>query len=89
MENVEKELLKLPTLDVIYPLLEKEARSKNLQIFVFEYEELKEHFTPKYEKVALVTISKNKDTAIWNMKNFRHSYLIRIQDTDAEALNKV
>jgi hypothetical protein len=89
MENINQELAKLPTLDAIYPLLDKEARSKNLQIFIFDYEELKEHFTPKYEEVAVVTISKNKDTALWNIKNFRHSYLIRLSNTDAEALNKV
>lgn len=64
MEDIEEELSKLPTLDAIYPLLDKESKIKNLELFVFEYEELKRYFTPRFKEVALVTLAKSKENAI-------------------------
>jgi hypothetical protein len=83
MEELKKsidDIKDLPTLDEIYPLLDLEAKAKNLQIFIFEQEELKEYFTPKFKEVAVAVISKNKDGAIWNIKNYRHSYFFRLAD---------
>lgn len=79
----------LPTLDIIYPILDKMARSKNLQIFIFEYEELKQHFNPRFNNIGLLVVSSNKDNAIWNMKNYRHSYFFRSADEVETPLNKV
>lgn len=77
----------LPSLDDLYPLLDKEAKSKNLQIFIFDKEDLKEFFIPRFNNIAVVTIAKNKDNAIWNIKNYRHSYLIQVPDE--KSSNKV
>ena len=79
----------LPTLDIIYPILDKIAKAKNLQIFIFEYEELKKYFNPRFENIGLAVISKYKDNAIWNMKNYRHSYFFRSADEVETPLNKV
>lgn len=83
------DISQLPTLDVIYPILDREARIKNLQIFIFEYEELKEYFTPRFKEIGLLVVSSNKDNAIWNMKNYRHSYFFRSADEVETPLNKV
>ena len=83
------DISQLPTLDVIYPILDKVAKAKNLQIFIFEYEELKKYFNPRFENIGLAVISKYKDNAIWNMKNYRHSYFFRSEDEVETPLNKV
>lgn len=77
----------LPSLDELYPLLDKEAKSKGLQIFIFDKEDLKEFFIPRFNNIAVVTIAKNQDNAKWNIKNYKHSYLIQVPDE--ESSNKV
>ena len=77
MENFKDELDKLPTRSSFLPLLEMEAKSKNLKIFIFEKEDLEKHFTLKYPDIEAIVVSKNEDTALWNLKNFKHSYLVK------------
>ena len=76
---MESELMKLPMIDEILPLADNEASRKGLNVFVFEEEDLKGMFTVKYKDLAVVTISKDIDGAVWNLKNFRHSYLVRVK----------
>jgi len=77
------DISKLPTLDLIYPILDKIAQAKNLKIFIFDYEDLKKYFNPRFKEVGLAVISRTEDGAIWNMKNYRHSYFFRSSDITA------
>jgi len=79
------DIRKLPTLDVIYPILDKIAQDKKLKIFIFDHERLKEYFTPKFKEVGMAVISKTEDGAIWNMKNYRHSYFFRSSDITVDT----
>jgi len=81
MESLSSEFKKLPTLEEIYPILEKQAKQKKLEVFLFEYEDLEKYYTPKMKNLAVLTISKNQKGAIWNLQNRRHSYLIRVTDS--------
>jgi hypothetical protein len=69
----------MESLDVILELANKEASGKDLKVFVFKEEELKKYFTVKYKEIAVVTIARNLDSAIWNLKNYKHSYLAKIK----------
>jgi hypothetical protein len=62
----------------ILPLLEIEAKSKNLQVFTFTNEDLKQYYTPKNEKIGIVLLAKNKDNALFNLKNLRKCYAVKI-----------
>lgn len=76
-EDVNEEIKHLPILDEILQPLQIEAERKKLNIYIFDNEDLKQYFTPKYKDVGVVTISKDGDGAIWNLQRFRHSFLFR------------
>ena len=61
----------------MYALNQKEKR-KNLDMFIFEKEELKSYFPELNpdEDFALVTLARNRDNAIYNVKNLRKTYII-------------
>jgi len=63
--------------DEILPILIAEANSKKLEVFLYDGEELKEFYTPKYEDLVIAVISKNKDCANWNLQNKRHCYIMK------------
>ena len=89
MENLSKEFAKLPTLEEIYPILERQAKQKKLEVFLFEHEDLEKYYTPKMKDLAVLTISSNQEGAIWNLQNRRHSYLIRTNDdSSVEVLDQ-
>lgn len=66
------------TNDELMFALNQEAERKNLDIFIFEKEELKSYFPDLNpdEDFALVTLARNRDNAIYNMKNLRKTYII-------------
>lgn len=80
-ENVQKELMeeinKLPYLKELLPIVEIEAARNGLQIFIFNKEDLKDDFEFKFDNLVVVTISKDPHSALWNVKNHRHSYLAK------------
>jgi transposase len=66
------------TNDELMFALNQEAERKNLDMFIFEKEELKSYFPDlnPNEDFALVTLARNRDNAIYNMKNLRKTYII-------------
>lgn len=81
VEEIVDNDLKLPDLNDVLPLAKLEADSKGLQVFVFEKQDLEKYFTVKIDTIGVVTISKNIDSALWNLQNFRHSYLVKIPES--------
>lgn len=88
--ELDEALERLPTLDDLLPLLKAEE-AKGLKIFIFKNEELKEYFDPKNKNVNVVTVAKTEDSAIWNLKNYKHSYLFKTVEEpeieEAEIIN--
>ena len=76
-EEMLNEMLNLPELKEVLVLAEKDAASKGLKVFIFRKEDLEKYFAVRSEKFVVVTVSRNMDTAVWNMRNFRHSYLAK------------
>ena len=66
------------TNDELMFALNQEAERKNLDMFIFEKEELKSYFPDLNpdEDFALVTLARTRDNAIYNMKNLRKTYII-------------
>ena len=63
--------------DELMQRLSEEADKKNLDMFIFEKDELKNYFEVRQNKdFALVTLAKNRECALWNIKNLRHTYII-------------
>lgn len=63
----------------LLPLLELEAKSKNLNVYVFSNEDVKEFFELKSEKLAIALLAKGEDNAKINVRNLRRCYLIRYE----------
>lgn len=82
MENLNKEIEKLPKIDQILPLIQEEAKSKGLQVFLFENKDLEKYFAVKYKDIGVITVSKDIDGATWNLQNFRHSYLVNLSTSE-------
>lgn len=65
-------------LEDLMPLLQREAINKGLKIFIFENSEIKEFFNSKRDDVGVILLAKNKDNALFNLKNLRKCYLVKI-----------
>ena len=74
-----KELGELLLKEDLLPIIELDAKSKNLKVFEFTNEDIKEYFTPKHSKIEVLVVAKNRDCATWNLKNLRHSYLVKVE----------
>lgn len=72
------------TNDELMFALNQEAERKNLDMFIFEKEELKSYFPELDDKedFALVTLARTRDNAIYNMKNLRKTYIINDYEND-------
>ena len=68
----------LVKLEDLMPLLQREAINKGLKIFIFENSEIKEFFNSKRDDVGVILLAKNKDNALFNLKNLRRCYLVKI-----------
>jgi hypothetical protein len=86
MESISDEIKRLPYLDEILPIVNKEAQSKNLDVFIFSEDDLKNDFQFKYKDLAVITVSKNRDNAVWNVRNFKHSYLVKNTKKDNTSI---
>ena len=65
-------------LDDIYPILKQEGISKGLEIFLFTNEEVNKYHKTKNDKVGILLLAKDKDTALWNLKSLRRCYAVKI-----------
>lgn len=61
----------------LLPLLQIEAKSKELNVFVFTYEDLKDDFFLRSEKLGIALLAKDEDNAKYNLNNLRRCYLIK------------
>ena len=68
----------LVKLEDLMPLLQRDAINKGLKIFIFENSEIKEFFNSKRDDVGVILLAKNKDNALFNLKNLRKCYLVKI-----------
>lgn len=68
----------LVKLEDLMPLLQREAINKGLKIFIFENSEIKEFFNSKRDDVGVILLARNKDNALFNLKNLRKCYLVKI-----------
>ena len=68
----------LVKLEDLMPLLQQDAINKGLKIFIFENSEIKEFFNSKRDDVGVILLAKNKDNALFNLKNLRRCYLVKI-----------
>ena len=68
----------LVKLEDLMPPLQREAINKGLKIFIFENSEIKEFFNSKRDDVGVILLAKNKDNALFNLKNLRKCYLVKI-----------
>jgi hypothetical protein len=75
VENVEDVILASELL----PMLEELGKVKNLNVYVFDNEEIKKYFTPKDESLGIALLAKDEDNALHNIKNLRKCYLIRFE----------
>jgi len=62
----------------IQPLLELEAKAKNLKVFLFTNEILEKLFTPKRKDIGVILLAKDEDNALYNLKSLRKCYIVKI-----------
>lgn len=77
-ENVidPKQAVELTDTEQLMFALYKLALRLNLDIFIFEKDEVEKYFRITKDDIAIVTIAKNRDCAIWNLQNQRRCYMI-------------
>lgn len=78
--DFQEELKKIPLIDDLLPLVDTHASSLGLMVFIFTPEDIKEYFQAAAPDLGMVTISSEPDNAIWNIRNFKHSYLARFPE---------
>lgn len=78
IDNVEDIILA----NELLPILEKEANSKGLNVYVFTNEEVNKYFTTKSKYLGMALLAKDEDNALWNLKNLRKCYMIRFTETE-------
>lgn len=81
MDEVQQKQLSindLPAQSELVYVLEKEAKAKNLQVFIFRDDELKQYHTPATTEIGVALLAKNKDNAIINLQKLKRCYLIRL-----------
>lgn len=61
------------------------AKEKGLEAFVFEGEELNKYLDDIPKGFGIATIAKDKDSAIWNLKNTRHCYILEPEIIEDET----
>lgn len=64
--------------NLIMPLLRKVAQENGWRTFLFKDEELRKVFPNANEDVGVALMSKNEDTALWNLKNLKRCYLVKL-----------
>lgn len=62
----------------IVPKLEKIAKIKGLEVFMFRDEVLKKYFSNISSDLGIVLMAKTEENARWNLQNFRKCYLVKL-----------
>jgi hypothetical protein len=63
----------------LIPILEMEAKNKDLSVFIFKGKELKEYYPNANEAVGVALLAKTERSAIFNLQNLRRCYLIKLK----------
>jgi hypothetical protein len=65
-------------LDIITPILEKEAEIKRLKVFLFRDEELKKYYANANPDVGVILLARDESSAKFNIQNLRRCYLVNL-----------
>lgn len=76
--NVEK-VEDVVLMEEILPFLQAEAKIKNLNVYIFDNDEVKNYYDLKSETLGVALLAKDEDNARYNLKNLRRCYLIRFK----------
>lgn len=64
----------------ILPLLQDEAKSLGLNVYVFSYEDVEEFYKLKSDRLGIALLAKDEDNARHNLMNLRKCYLIKYKE---------
>lgn len=78
MDNVD-EIRQLIDIDILTPILEKEAQIKNLKVFLFKDEELQRYYKDANPDVGVMLLAKDESNAKFNIENLRRCYLVNLK----------
>lgn len=63
---------------VLVPKLQAIAKLKDLEVFLFKDEGLKEYFSNINSALGVVLMARTEESARWNLQNFRKCYLVKL-----------
>lgn len=72
--------------DIIIPILEKEAQIKNLKVFLFKDEELREYYANANPDVGIALLARDESSAKFNIQNLRRCYLVNLREQDKQEI---
>ena len=79
MEKEEVKLKELLTEEEMLDKLGQVAESKGLKVFVFKGKDLEKEYPESNPAVGVALMSKDEDSAKWNLRNLRRCLLFRIE----------
>ena len=62
----------------LLPLLEMDAMRKGLQVHFFNNEEISKFFKTERSDVGVLLLARDAESALWNLKNLRKCYSVKI-----------
>ena len=71
---------KLLSLSFIKPLLEKEAELKNLNVYLFNNEEIIKYYNVSDKNIGVILLAKDDNNALFNLKNLRKCYAVNVNE---------
>ena len=71
---------KLLSLSFIKPILEKEAELKNLNVYLFNNEEIIKYYNVSDKNIGVILLAKDDDNALFNLKNLRKCYAVNVNE---------
>ena len=71
---------KLLSLSFIRPILEKEAELKNLNVYLFNNEEIIKYYNVSDKNIGVILLAKDENNALFNLKNLRKCYAINVNE---------
>ena len=71
---------KLLSLSFIRPILEKEAELKNLNVYLFNNEEIIKYYNVSDKNIGVILLAKDENNALFNLKNLRKCYAVNVNE---------
>ena len=71
---------KLLSLSFIKPILEKEAELKNLNVYLFNNEEIIKYYNVSDKNIGVILLAKDDNNALFNLKNLRRFYIVNVNE---------